>query len=79
MKSVRCDLIFIFIELSEIPNSFLKIDLLPEMKNLVIFIKTRFYWKRVCTEMRKHAEVFHAKKGYKLAIVVFTPTSLFSK
>ena len=29
--------------------------------------------------MRKHAEAFHTNKGYKLAIVVFIPTLLFSK
>ena len=29
--------------------------------------------------MRKHEQAIHAKKGYKLAIVVFTPASLFSK
>lgn len=29
--------------------------------------------------MRKHAERFHANKGYKLVIAVFIPTSLFSK
>ena len=29
--------------------------------------------------MRKHAEMFHANKGYKLAFVVFMPTSPYSK
>ena len=29
--------------------------------------------------MRKHAETFHANKGYKMVIVFFIPVSLFSK
>ena len=29
--------------------------------------------------MRKHAEAFYAKKDYKLAILFFIPTLLFSK
>ena len=29
--------------------------------------------------MSKHAEIFKVNKGLKLAIVVFIPTSLFSK
>ena len=29
--------------------------------------------------MHKHAKAFHTNKGYKLAIVVFIPTLLFSK
>ena len=27
--------------------------------------------------MRKHAETFHSNKGYKLAIIVFIPASLY--
>ena len=42
-------------------------------------MKTLFYWKRGCIKMRKHMETFHANKGYKLAIVIFVITSLFSK
>ena len=37
------DINFIFIELSEISNSFVKIRLVLEIKNFVTFIKTRFY------------------------------------
>ena len=59
-KNVQCDLTFIFIELSVL-----------EIKNVASFIKTRFYLKRGCMKMRKHAETFHANKGYKLAIVFF--------
>ena len=39
-KSVQCDLI---IELSETPNSFVKVRLVLEIRNIVSFIKTRFY------------------------------------
>ena len=59
-KSVQCDLTFIFIELSETANSFMKIPLVLEIKIVVSFIKTRFYWKWGCIKMHKHAEAFHA-------------------
>ena len=38
-KSVRCDLTFIFIELSKTPYSFIEIRLVLEIKNVVSFIK----------------------------------------
>ena len=41
-KSVPSDLIFIFIGLSETPNSFVKIRLVLVIKNVVSFIKTCF-------------------------------------
>ena len=50
-----------------------------EIKNVTSFIKTHFYWMQGCTKMRKHAKIFHTNNGYKLAIVVFTATSLFSE
>ena len=78
-KSAQWDLAFILIELSEKLNSFVKMRLVLEIKNIVSFIKTRFYLKGGCTKMRKHAETFHANKGYKMAIVFFIPVSLFSK
>ena len=42
-KSYQCELIFIFIELSKPSNSFVKIRLVLEIKNVANFIKTRFY------------------------------------
>ena len=39
-KTVQCDLT---IELSETPNSFVKIRLVLEVRKIVSFIKTRFY------------------------------------
>ena len=45
---------FIFIELSEIFNSFVKIRFVLEIKNVASFIKTRFYSKRGCIKVRKH-------------------------
>ena len=39
-KSVQCDLT---IELSETPNSFVKIRLVVEIRKIVSFINTRFY------------------------------------
>ena len=79
IESITCDLIFIFIELLESANSFVKMCLVLEIINVTTFIKTRFYWKQGSIEMCKHAETFHANKGYKLANVVFIQTSLFSK
>ena len=42
-NSVRCDMDFIFIELLETPNSFVKLSLILEMRKVVSFIKTRFF------------------------------------
>ena len=78
-KSAQWDLAFILIELSEKLNSFVKMRLVLEIKNIVSFIKTRFYLKGGCTKMRKHAETFHANKGCKMAIVCFIPVLPFSK
>ena len=78
-KSIQCKLTFILIELSEKLNRFVKINLVLDTKNIASFIKTRSYLKGGCTKMRKHAETFHANKGYKMAIVFFIPVSLFSK
>ena len=54
------------------------------MKNVATFIKTRFYRKRgrfyrkrSCIKMCKHAETFHANYGGKFAIVIFIPVSPF--
>ena len=49
-------------------NSFVKIRLVLEIRNVASFIKARFYLKRGCIKMRKHAETFHANKGCHLAI-----------
>ena len=73
-KSAQCDLTFVLIELSETLNSFVKIRLVFEIRNVASFIKTRFYLKRFylkrgCIKMRKHAETFRANKGCNLAIV----------
>ena len=78
-KSTQRDLTFILIELSEKLNSFLKIHLVLEIKNVASFITTRFYLKGGCTKMREHAETFHANKGCKMAIAFFIPISPFSK
>ena len=77
MESIQCDLPFAFINLSETAHSFAKIHAALKIKNIDSFIKTRFYWKRGCIIMCKHAKTFHANKGYKLAIAVFILT--FSK
>ena len=70
-KSVLEDLTFIFIKLSGTANSFVKIRLMLEVKNIASFIKARLYSKRGCIKMRKHVKMFCAGKGYKLAYVVF--------
>ena len=44
-KGVQCDHTFIFIKLSEAVNSFVKISLVLEIKNVANFIKTRFLLK----------------------------------
>ena len=75
----KCQMWFIFIELSEIANSFVNIRLVREIESFPSLVKTRFYWNRGCIKMRKHAETFHANKSYKFAIVVFLSTSSFSK
>ena len=43
MKSVQCDITFIFIEISETPNSFLKLRLVLEIKNRCWFHKKSFH------------------------------------
>ena len=63
MKSVSCNLAFIFIELSGTANSFLKICLVLEIKNNASFIKRRFYLKRGCIKMCKYAKTFDIRKG----------------
>ena len=78
-KSRQCNLNFIFIELSEAASSFAQILLVLEIKKVATFIKTRFHCKQDSIKMRKHVETFNANKGCKLAIVVFIPTSQFSK
>ena len=78
-KSAPWDLTFILTELLEKLNSFVKIRLVLEIKNIASFIKTRFSLKGGCTKMRKHAETFHANKGCKMTIVFFIPVSRFSK
>ena len=50
-KSVRFNLHFIFIEISETANSFVKIRLVLEIKSVFSFIKTRFPWKWGCIKM----------------------------
>ena len=42
MKSVQRDLTFVFIELSETPNSFVKISLVLEIQTLVVSWKHCF-------------------------------------
>ena len=78
-KGAPWDLTFILTELLEKLNSFVKIRLVLEIKNIASFIKTRFSLKGGCTKMRKHAETFHANKGCKMTIVFFIPVSRFSK
>ena len=78
-KSTQRDLTFILIELSEKLNSFLKIHLVLEIKNVSSFKTTRFYLKGGCTKMREHAETLHANTDCKIATAFFVPISLFSK
>ena len=58
MKNVQCNLSFVFIELSETANTFVKKRLL----------KNRFHRKRGFMKMLKHEEIFDANKGYKLEL-----------
>ena len=76
-KIRKSDLTVIFIEPSETINSFLKVRLVLQIKNVPNVIKTRFYLKRGCIKIREHAETFHANKDYKLTIVLSVPISLF--
>ena len=62
-KSVKSNLTFIFIELSKRANSFVKIRLVFEIKNVASFIKTRCYWKRGCVKMFRDPETFLINKG----------------
>ena len=55
----------------------MKIRLVLEIRNVASFIKTRFYLKRVCIKMRKHAGTFHANRGCNLAIVFCTNFAVF--
>ena len=57
-KKCPCDITFIFIELSETVNSFVKIRLLFEMKSIASFIKTGVYWKWGCIKINKQMEMF---------------------
>ena len=79
ISSCPIGLTFICTELSETLKSFVKIRSVPEIKTVGSFIKTRFYWKRGCIKMVYRAEKFHIYQGYKVPIVLFIPTSLFSK
>ena len=78
LKSVQCDITFTFIELSETPNSFVKIPVVLEIRNGASFTKTYLSWKRDFTKTRKNTKKLHASRNYKLVIVVFMPTSPFS-
>ena len=69
----------ICIDLSETPNSFMKTRLGLKIKKHFQFHKNTFLFKTLCIKMRKHAEVFHINKGYKLAIAVFIPILSFWK
>ena len=63
MQCVPYDLTFIFIELSETPNSVVKTRLVLDIKNVSSFIKTRFYLKRgrrKCVNMRKRSMLIRA-------------------
>ena len=42
-KNIQCDLTFISIELSETPDSFVKMPLVLEIKKIPSFMKTHFY------------------------------------
>ena len=65
-KGIQRSVTSTFIEISEKPNSVLKIGLVLEVKDFDRLIKTRFYWKRDRKKLRKHAETFHAHNSYKL-------------
>ena len=57
-KNVQYHLIFIFIELADTNNSFLKMYLALEIKNVASFNQTRFYEKQDSIKMYKYAECF---------------------
>ena len=50
-KSAQAGIAFILDILSKKANVFAQICLVLEMKNVVGFIKTRFYWKQGCVTM----------------------------
>ena len=77
-KPVQCELFFIFIELLETLNIFVKIRVAIDKKR-ANFIKACFYCNDGYIKTRKHVETFKANKGCKLGIIIFITTSLFSK
>ena len=49
------------------------------LKATATFIELCFYQKWGCIKMREHAKMFEANKVFKLTVVIFKPTSSFSK
>ena len=66
MKVSNVTLNFIFIELPETHNSFVKIPLVLEIRNVVNLIKPRLL--RGYMKMRKYTETFHAAQGYRFQL-----------
>ena len=52
-----------------------EVCLVFEIKNVVSFIKVRFYWKRGFTTMRNYVETFQWNSMYDLIYKVFTQIS----
>ena len=52
-----------------------EVCLVFEIKNVVSFIKVRFYWKRDFTTMRNYVETFQWNSMYDLIYKVFTQIS----
>ena len=63
-KSVRCDLAFTFVKLSETASNFGKICLVLEIKKAAILIKTHFCWKR--GYIKERLFLINMRKGFML-------------
>ena len=66
MKSVQCDIIFIFIEISETPNSFVKIRLVLEIKNCCWFHKKKLSLK---TRLHKKCSMLIRAANWELSFL----------
>ena len=58
MKTVQCDLMFIFDELSEFVVIFVSNLTLSAVKNVVSFTQNEFLRKQGCVTIRNYAEMF---------------------
>ena len=58
LKTVQCDLMFIFDELSEFVVIFVSNLVFSAVKNVASFTQNEFSRKRGCVTMRNYAEMF---------------------